>query len=46
MGTKGHMQMSEDDAVEFVLSCIFMWILRIELKWVGHRACVTGAFTL
>lgn len=34
MGTKGHMWMSENDDVEFVLSCIFMWILRIELKWV------------
>lgn len=34
MGTKVHMCMSENDAVEFALSCIFMWVLGIELRWV------------
>lgn len=34
MGTKVHMGMSENDAAEFVLSYIFMWVLGIELKWV------------
>lgn len=34
MGTKVHMWMSENDAMEFSLSCIFMWVLEIELRWV------------